>query len=215
MDMEKKFPGLDERFLHYPDFLLVKPYCFATFSDPRYSWIYFHKDTPDSCHIKTQIVEIIKTEIEMMEEKSPAQNIASSTDNNEDSFWSDFDHQARSQSSQGMSIDAEIAMWSGVSRPHRQTNPIHAMEGLKQDHPRIYKLFCKYSIYPATQNKDERLFSMVARNTGPLSRSIKVETIERKVVVGSAVQKHGFIFDYTRASSLPDRDSSSDSADSF
>ena len=56
---------------------------------------------------------------------------------------------------------------------------------------------------------------MVARNTGPLSRSIKVETIERKVVVGSAVQKHGFIFDYAKASSLPDRDSSSDSADSF
>ena len=63
--------------------------------------------------------------------------------------------------------------------------------------------------------KDWVHVSMVARNTGPLSRSIKVETIERKVVVGSAVQKHGFIFDYTRASSLPDRDSSSDSADSF
>ena len=37
---------------------------------------------------------------------------------------------------------------------------------------------------------------MVARNTGPLSRSIKTETIEKKVVIGSAIQTHGFIFAY-------------------
>ena len=35
---------------------------------------------------------------------------------------------------------------------------------------------------------------MIGKNTGPLSRRIKVETIERKVVVGSAVQQHGFVF---------------------
>ena len=29
-----------------------------------------------------------------------------------------------------------------------------------------------------------------------LCRSLKVETIEKKVVVGSAVKKHGFVFDY-------------------
>ena len=78
-------------------------------------------------------------------------------------------------------------------------NPIHAMEGLKRDYPRIYKLFRKYSIFPATQNKSERLFSMVGRNTGPQNRRIKVETIEKKVVVGSAIQKHGFIFNYNDA----------------
>ena len=59
-------------------------------------------------------------------------------------------------------------------------------------------LFRKFSIFPATQNKDERLFSMVGRNTGALSRNIRVETIEKKVAVGSALhlQKHGFMFNY-------------------
>ena len=56
----------------------------------------------------------------------------------------------------------------------------------------------QYSIFPATQNKDDRLFSLVGRNTGPLSRRIKIETIEKKVVVGSAIQKHGFIFDHQK-----------------
>ena len=124
-----------------------------------------------------------------------------------------FDEEAQRQSSQGTSLDAEIAMWSGVSRFHRKTNPIHAMEGLKLDHPRVYKLFRKYSIFPATQNKDERLFSLVARNTGPMCQRIKVDTITKKVVVGSAVQRHGFIFDYTKACTQADNDSSSDSAD--
>ena len=40
---------------------------------------------------------------------------------------------------------------------------------------------------------------MVGRNTGPQNRRIKVETIEKKVVVGSAIQKHGFIFNYNDA----------------
>ena len=40
---------------------------------------------------------------------------------------------------------------------------------------------------------------MVGRNTGPQSWRIKVETIEKKVVVGSAIQKHGFIFNYNDA----------------
>ena len=39
-------------------------------------------------------------------------------------------------------------------------------------------------------------FSLVNRNTGALSRCIKIETLERKVVIGSAIRKHGFIFHY-------------------
>ena len=60
----------------------------------------------------------------------------------------------------------------------------------------IFMLFRKFSIFPATQNKDERLFSMVGRTTGAFSRNIRVETIEKKVVIGSALQKHGFMFHY-------------------
>ena len=36
----------------------------------------------------------------------------------------------------------------------------------------------------------------LGRNTGSLCRSLKIETIEKKVAVGSAVQKHGFVFNY-------------------
>ena len=54
---------------------------------------------------------------------------------------------------------------------------------------------------------------MVALNTGPLRRNIKVETIAKKVVVGSAV--HGIVFDYTKAWSQTENESSSDEADSF
>ena len=42
-----------------------------------------------------------------------------------------------------------------------------------------------------------------------MSRSLKIDTIEKKVVVGSAIQKHGFIFDYQKGhiSSSSDDDS--------
>ena len=86
------------------------------------------------------------------------------------------------------------------------------MEALKNEYPEVYRVFRLYSIIPATQNKDERLFSLIARNTGPLSRRIKPETIEKKVVIGLAVQKHGFIFNYN---DCKNNCSSSDEAESF
>ena len=110
-------------------------------------------------------------------------------------FWGEFDAAAATEAPKTTSIESEIQLWSGVSRIDRNANPIQAWEVLRKDFPRIYQLFRKYSIYPATQNKDERLFSMVGRNTGPQCRSIKVETIERKVVVGSAIQKRVFVRD--------------------
>ena len=92
------------------------------------------------------------------------------------------------------SIDSEMQRWKGLSAPSRTSNPMLIMESLKNDYPYMYKIFQKYSIFPATQNKDERLFRMVGQNTGPHCRKIKAETIEKKVIVGSAIQKHGFIF---------------------
>ena len=63
--------------------------------------------------------------------------------------------------------------------------------------PQIFdQVFRKFLIVPAAQNKCERLFSMVGRFISPRSRNIKIETIERKVVVGSAVLLRGFIFDF-------------------
>ena len=125
-----------------------------------------------------------------------------------DSFWSELDQLEDNSQDNPVSTEREIHMWGGLSSPSRSANPIHVMKYLKRDYPLIYRLFRKYSIFPATQNKDERLFSLVGRNTGPLSRRIKIETIEKKVVVGSAIQKHGFIFDHQKG-----HESSSTSSD--
>ena len=135
------------------------------------------------------------------------------TSTNVDSFWGDFDATAANETAQHNSIESEIQLWRSVNRIPWDSNPIHAMEVLRKDFPRIHKLFRKYSIYPATQNKDERLFSMVGRNTGPQCRSLKVATIENKVVVGSAIHKNGFIFNSNDAKIA--NESSSDDGDSF
>ena len=50
--------------------------------------------------------------------------------------------------------------------------------------------------------------------TRPQCRNVKLETIERKAVVGAAIQKNGFIFDYTKAEICNPNESSSDD-DSF
>ena len=125
-----------------------------------------------------------------------------------------FQQEAPRQSSSHCSIESELRLWGGVSRPSRMANPIDAMSGLKQDYPRIFKLFRKYSIFPATQNKSERLFSMIGRMTRPQARRIKVESIESRAVVGAAIQKNGFIFDY-RDDDQKSNETSSDDEDSF
>ena len=78
----------------------------------------------------------------------------------------------------------------------RETNPLPQMEGLRREYPHVYKIFRKYNVYPATQNRDERIFSMVARNTSSQCRNIKVDSIEKKVLIASAIRSNGFIFDY-------------------
>ena len=47
----------------------------------------------------------------------------------------------------------------------------------------------------------------------PQWRRIKAETVEKKVVIGSAVQKHGLVFDYNDCQK--DCSSSSEEPDSF
>ena len=150
--------------------------------------------------------------MERVEPELGAQSSSSKHSDDKDDFWGDFDSVAENQTS-ATSIEVEIQMWTRISRTRRTANPIAAMEALKSDFPRIYRMFRMYSIFPATQNKDERLFSLIAQNTGPLSRRIKVETIERKVVVGSAIQKHGFVFDFSSAPKANDNSESSDEAD--
>ena len=86
-----------------------------------------------------------------------------------DSFWGAFDRLEKEESSDQISVDREIHMWGGLSAPSRSSFPVHLMQTLKKEYPNICKLFRKFSIFPASQNKDERLISMVGRNTGALS----------------------------------------------
>ena len=116
-------------------------------------------------------------------------SVSPRADSGGDSFWGNFDKEmSKNKTEVSCSIDSEFAMWSGISAPSRSADPIHVMEGLNlSDFPRIYLLFRKFSIFPSTQNKDERLFSLIGRNTGSLGQRLKVETIEKKVVVGRAI----------------------------
>ena len=86
---------------------------------------------------------------------------------------------------------------AGADSVHCHGQPtLYTMKALKSDYPRIFRLFRKYCVFPSTQNRDERIFSLVAQNTRPQCRRIKVDTIENKVLIGSAILSHGFIFNY-------------------
>ena len=140
--------SIEDRFGRYPELLLKQPYCLATFVDPRYSWMYF-KNSRDVERVQESLFEMVKSEMESLPttETDNAENSSLEFDN----FWGTFDETASTQAPGHVSIESEIRMWKGVSRPHRTANPIHAMEGLKRDYPRVYKLFQKYSIFPATK----------------------------------------------------------------
>ena len=73
-----------------------------------------------------------------------------------------------------------------------------------------WKHFEELSSLKDDRIKRKRLFSIVVRTTGNLSRCINTETIEKKVVVGSAIQKHGFRFHFKDGNLR-----SSDEGDSF
>ena len=55
---------------------------------------------------------------------------------------------------------------------------------------------------------------MIGRMTRPQAQKIKVKSIESRAVVGAAIQKNGFIFDF-RDDHQKANESSSDDGDSF
>ena len=145
------------------------------------------------------IIDMATGEMTLLE-TSASQSINAETANGsgeKDVFWGSFDKDdSIDRVNAATSVEAEIWLWSGINPLSRHSNTICAVTSLKIDYPRIFKHVRKYSVFPATQNSDERLFSMVNRNAGALSQSIKIETVEQKVVVGSAIQRHGFVFHY-------------------
>ena len=192
--------SLEDKFGVYPKFMLMKPHCLATITDPRFSWLYFSKK-PEIENVQHDVLVYVREEMEDIAFETSEQNPSEqnpSANEEPDSFWAAFDRrEERPSECSADPIEKELNQWKGISALSRVSNPVHAMAGLKREFPAINKLFRKYSVFPATQNADERLFSMVGRMTGPQCRRIKATTIDKKVVVGAAIHKHGFIFKYT------------------
>ena len=189
--------SLEDRFGMYPNFMLMKPHSLATFTDPRFSWVYF-SNKPEMDRIQRDVCASMREEMESLTPEMSDHRPAAVLEEEPDSFWGEFDRrQEQPFANVTNPIEKELSQWKGISAPSRASNPMHAMAGLKRDFPTINSVFRKFSIFPATQNADERLFSMVGRMTGPQCRQIKASTIEKRVVVGAAIQRHGFIFKYT------------------
>ena len=95
------------------------------------------------------MIACVKQEMEgTVEERSDQSHSSGSDGSHGDSFWGAFEKNARCESDQDLtSIDAEIQRWSGISSLSRTTTPLHAMDALKSDYPRILRLFSKYCFF--------------------------------------------------------------------
>ena len=79
--------SLEDRFTSYPSFMRMKPHCYATFSDPRFKWVYF-QDKPEVTAVRDQVVSEIK---EQFANSSGNDGIGNGDSSNDDSFWGSFD----------------------------------------------------------------------------------------------------------------------------
>ena len=197
--------ALEDRF--GSQFLKMRPHCFSTFCDPRYKHIYESRK-PEVVEARAAVLEWVKLEMEELEiGNNNTSSSSSNASNGDSSFWGEFDASSKKVSPQRLSVESELQKWQEQSSVPRSHNPLEVMESLKADFPRIYAVYRKYCVIPSTQNRDERIFSMVARITTPQCRSITVESIENKILIGSAIRQNGFIFNYKDADEM---DSSSE-----
>ena len=101
--------------------------------------------------MREKVVDWVKDEMTMME-PGTSQSSTDSTQNtptDEDPFWGSFDNeQSTSQDNHVPSIDSEIHLWSGLSAPSRQSNPIHAMIAHGKECPRVYKIVSEIFCFP-------------------------------------------------------------------
>ena len=128
--------SVEDRFGKYPAYLLLKPHCFATFSDPRFSLIYF-KQNREIETVREELMECVKNELAALEaDDTETLSNTPNSSKESDTFWGVFDQTVSNKKSENVvSIKAEIRMWSGVSPLSRSTNPVHAMDALKRDFP--------------------------------------------------------------------------------
>ena len=132
--------SLEDRFGRYPDFLLMKPHCLATFTDPRFARMYFSKKHGMEPVLES-VIELAKEEIEVLQPKADINLIAVPqpipAEIEKESFWGTFDKQLDTPQNDLCSLDSEISMWGGFSALSRTANPMHVMTALKKDYPRL------------------------------------------------------------------------------
>ena len=127
----------NDKFGQYPTFMLMRPHCFATFTDPRFSSVYFAQRR-ELESVRENVMDSIR---EVMEIRN---GIASTLP------LCLFKQAIQSQSQirsgtclMSKSIDAigkELTNWSGISAPSRDSNPVHTMAWLKRDFPLVNSL---------------------------------------------------------------------------
>ena len=59
------FASLEDRFGMYPEFMLMKPHCMATFTDPCFSWGYFSKKQ-EMEQVQHDILDAVREEMELV-----------------------------------------------------------------------------------------------------------------------------------------------------
>ena len=126
----------------------MQPHCLATFSDPRFSKVYFSKKT-EIVNVREAVIDMAKTESLMMETTSSPRPYEANKSVEKDAFWGSFDKDdSISQANGTQSIDSEIALWSGISPLSWQSNPIHAMTGSKKIIPTYTNYFASFRFFP-------------------------------------------------------------------
>ena len=108
----------------------MQPHYLATFSDPRFSKVYFSKKT-EIVNVREAVIDMAKTESLMMETTSSPRPYEANKSVEKDAFWGSFDKDDSISHANGtQSIDSEIALWSvspnGIGYPEitRRTSGI-------------------------------------------------------------------------------------------
>ena len=85
---------MEDRFGAYPNFLLTKPYCLATYTDPRFAKIFYTR-RPEIDYVRETVEEWVEEEVRSMadgNQPSSTQPTLSGEQGTE-SFWTAFDKQ--------------------------------------------------------------------------------------------------------------------------
>ena len=134
--------SLEDKFGKFPNFMLMRPHCLATFTDPRFSWVYSSQRRGIE-PVREEVQNLMRDEMAVHDQVTNAEpSVPLENRETSDSFWDMLDRQRENNHDQNASnIERELSNWSGISGPSRNSNPLHAMAGLKREFPLINHVF--------------------------------------------------------------------------